>query len=302
MTIFLKRKRKDLILKYLFDHQNVGRLNRDSGHSWSNRVSVGIICGSSPIIAMFRRVHQLFLLIVLVRDVCGESFDLHFYDVADVNASSCSAASPIVTTLELGCQTAFGDVVQFDCTENHELRLTIGYSDSACEQEAASGYTFSTIDRECQAVVSGTSIFELLSDDPDISKIGRSTLGYTILPKSPCLTPFEEWEQQLGMELLDIFGLNNVTNATDPVLYEVKETLFSYGVVFVAAMCLLGFLLCIVGYKFFWLTLFSGGFAVLGYLGYFAWMQVCTHPWHWFTRPCLLFCCLLSILLLLLSR
>jgi len=207
----------------------------------------------------------------------GDSFDLLlYYPQSSSNSSSgdaCSANSTIVT-LSTGCQAIGTYQVQFDCTDEGALRLATGYSDSACEVEGSSGLSVAIVERPCTVLDASGPLYQILNSRYGGLVGTKDNPASTAVPDSPCLTEFEEFEQDLGLELLDIFGLNNITNATDPVLFEVKEILFTYGIVFVAGMCLLGLLLCIVGHKFFWLTLFIGGFAVLGYLGYFAWIQV----------------------------
>eukprot|EP00750_Incisomonas_marina_P005303 INCI1390.1.p1 GENE.INCI1390.1~~INCI1390.1.p1 ORF type:complete len:307 (+),score=49.85 INCI1390.1:125-1045(+) len=205
-----------------------------------------------------------------------EVFHVQLYAPSTANSTTGDTCESNFTdiSLETGCQLVGGVRAQFDCVDHGQLRLVTGYADVSCTVEASTGYVEETIERTCTQLSSSSEIYLLLKREYPGLVGSKSNTGYLAMLDSPCLTAFEEFEQDLGLELLTIFGLNNITNATDPVLYEVKETLFTYGIVFVAGMILMGLLLCICGYKFFWLTLFISGLAVCGYLGYFAWMQI----------------------------
>ena len=198
-----------------------------------------------------------------------EVFHVQLYAPSTANSTTGDTCESNFTdiSLETGCQLVGGVRAQFDCVDHGQLRLVTGYADVSCTVEASTGYVEETIERTCTQLSSSSEIYLLLKREYPGLVGSKSNTGYLAMLDSPCLTAFEEFEQDLGLELLTIFGLNNITNATDPVLYEVKETLFTYGIVFVAGMILMGLLLCICGYKFFWLTLFISGLAVCGYLG-----------------------------------
>lgn len=217
------------------------------------------------------------LLVVLALGSLSESTrvedfaELSLY--SQFNSTDCDPSTETLsTTLQLGCDSVSGEPYLLECIEKVGLQLAVGFGDKDC-LSPVKGKTYET-----EIIPRGCSNFDRMPIFHSIlvkKETSLNSLLFFSMPNSPCLTDFEEYEEDLGIELLAIFGLNNITNATDPVLYEVRSILIDYGIVFIALTIVLGLLMCICGYKFFWLTLLLSGFVVCGYLGYIAWMQVC---------------------------
>jgi hypothetical protein len=167
-----------------------------------------------------------------------DSFHFTLYPLSNVGASTCASNGTDVK-FQTGCQVINAQRVQFDCTEDAQLRVVIGYADAGCTEAAAGGFQENIVSRECSLIEPGSVLAKLLAPLLPKPKDTKSAMGYTAMKDSPCLTDFEEFEQDLGLELLQIFGLNNITNATDPVLC-VSELLF---VACVAALCRLSWCL-----------------------------------------------------------